>query len=55
MIQKTPGGWGEIVRSFPQIAQVLFAFGLYYSRDVPTMSLAQPTQGTLVHYSPVPT
>ena len=37
MRQKTRRGGGEIEWSLPQIARVLFALGLFYSRDVLTI------------------
>ena len=37
MIQETRRGGREIERSLPQIARVLYALGLFYSRDFPTI------------------
>ena len=55
-MQKTREGWGEIEQSLPQIARVLFALGLFYlATSLLSESLAQATQGILVHYLPDPT
>ena len=37
VMQEMRGDWGEITQSLPQIARVLFALGLFYSRHVPTI------------------
>ena len=43
-------------QSLPQIARVLFALGLFYlATSLLSESLAQATQGILVHYLPDPT